>query len=76
MVDFPEPDGPTTATITFRTVIQETYDPEAYARLHPSGPKADYAWRLDGLSRAFEGGVDFVPLLKGVVSQFLETLLG
>lgn len=38
-------------------VFQETYDPVAYAALHPDGPKAQYAWRLTGQDRAYEAGV-------------------
>jgi len=38
--------------------FQETYHPEQYAYLHPSGPKADYNWRLGVFDRAFAGGVD------------------
>lgn len=37
-------------------VFQETYHPETYARLHPSGSKADYAWRLTCMDRAAEAG--------------------
>jgi 2-iminoacetate synthase len=36
--------------------FQETYHPETYARLHPSGPKADYAWRLTAMDRAIPAG--------------------
>jgi len=42
-------------------VFQETYHHETYARCHPRGTrKADYAWRLDALSRAMEAGCDDV----------------
>jgi 2-iminoacetate synthase len=37
-------------------VYQETYDREAYARLHTAGPKKDYDWRLDCPERAYAGG--------------------
>ncbi len=37
-------------------VFQETYHPETYAAMHPSGPKADYAWRLTCMDRAMEAG--------------------
>jgi 2-iminoacetate synthase len=40
--------------------FQETYHPDQYRRLHPSGPKADYNWRLGVFDRAFAGGVDDV----------------
>lgn len=40
-------------------IFQETYHHAAYARVHPGGTrKGDYLWRLDGLSRAFEAGID------------------
>ncbi len=40
-------------------IFQETYHEETYRRMHPSGTaKGDFMWRLDGLSRAFEGGID------------------
>lgn len=41
-------------------VFQETYHPETYARVHPSGFKADYAWRLYTMHRAQEAGIDDV----------------
>jgi 2-iminoacetate synthase len=43
-------------------VYQETYDPTAYATLHPDGPKADYAWRLTCHDRAHEAGLSDVGL--------------
>lgn len=40
-------------------IFQETYHKETYHRYHPvNTPKGDYLFRLDSLSRAFEGGVD------------------
>ncbi len=39
------------------TVYQETYDPELYARVHPSGPKADYRWRLGAPARGAAAGM-------------------
>jgi 2-iminoacetate synthase len=42
-------------------IFMETYHHKTYARMHPRGtPKADFLWRLDGLSRAFEAGQDDV----------------
>jgi 2-iminoacetate synthase len=38
-------------------LYQETYHPETYARLHPDGPKADYAWRLTSHDRACQAGL-------------------
>jgi 2-iminoacetate synthase len=43
-------------------VYQETYDPVVYARAHPDGPKADYAWRLTCHDRACEAGLRDVGL--------------
>jgi 2-iminoacetate synthase len=37
-------------------LYQETYDPEAYLRLHRRGPKRDAAHRLEGLHRALRAG--------------------
>lgn len=40
-------------------IFQETYNREAYAKYHPAGTKkSDYLWRLYGLDRAFQGGID------------------
>ena len=33
------------------TIYQETYDPEQYARVHPSGPKRDFNYRLETIIR-------------------------
>ena len=43
-------------------ILQETYDPRAYAALHPDGMKADYAWRVTGPDRAHEAGLPAVGL--------------
>lgn len=40
--------------------FQETYHLATYRRMHPSGPKADYLWRLHAPSRAIEAGIDDV----------------
>jgi len=37
-------------------VFQETYHPETYRAMHPSGPKADFAWRLTCMDRAMRAG--------------------
>ncbi|HAM33292.1 MAG: [FeFe] hydrogenase H-cluster radical SAM maturase HydG [Deltaproteobacteria bacterium RBG_16_66_15] len=36
--------------------FQETYHPETYARMHPTGAKADYAWRVTCMDRAIPAG--------------------
>lgn len=44
------------------TLYQETYDPLLYEKLHPIGPKSDYAYRLEGPERALSGGMRQVGL--------------
>ncbi|MHB1189741.1 MAG: radical SAM protein, partial [Armatimonadota bacterium] len=39
------------------TIYQETYDRDAYAYLHPAGPKRDYRFRLDAPERGCRGGM-------------------
>ena len=42
-------------------IFQETYHHATYAKMHPAGTrKGDFLWRLDGLNRAFEAGLDDV----------------
>ncbi len=58
-------------------VFQETYHHETYRRMHPEGTrKGDYLWRLDALSRAFEGGCDDVGIgaLFGLYDWRFEVL--
>lgn len=40
--------------------FQETYHIPTYRSLHPSGPKSDYAWRLNTMDRAIEAGFEDV----------------
>lgn len=37
-------------------IYQETYDRTDYAKFHTAGPKSNYDWRLDTLSRAAQAG--------------------
>lgn len=39
-------------------IFQETYHKETYEKLHQLGPKSNFLWRLYGLDRAFESGID------------------
>jgi 2-iminoacetate synthase len=41
-------------------LFQETYHLATYKKMHLSGPKADYHWRLNAMGRALEGGIDDV----------------
>ena len=43
-------------------LFQETYHKESYERLHPTGPKRDYAYHTEAMDRAMEGGIDDVGL--------------
>lgn len=43
-------------------LFQETYHRANYERLHPSGPKSDYAWHTEAMDRAMAGGIDDVGL--------------
>jgi 2-iminoacetate synthase len=43
-------------------VFQETYNREAYRRLHPGGPKRDYGFRIESQQRALEAGFNNVGL--------------
>ncbi len=43
-------------------LFQETYHKEEYQRLHPTGPKSDYAYHTEAMDRAMEGGIDDVGL--------------
>lgn len=38
-------------------IFQETYHHETYNNVHPFGPKSDFNYRLNGLSRAMEAGI-------------------
>lgn len=41
-------------------LFQETYHKENYEKLHPTGPKHDYAYHTEAMDRAMEGGIDDV----------------
>ena len=41
-------------------LFQETYNKENYEKLHPTGPKSNYAWHTEAMDRAQEGGCDDV----------------
>ena len=41
-------------------LFQETYNKEQYQKLHPTGPKSNYAWHTEAMDRAQEGGCDDV----------------
>lgn len=56
--------------------FQETYHPEVYKKMHISGPKANYQWRLEVMDRAIQGGIqDFgMGALFGLCDYRFEVL--
>jgi 2-iminoacetate synthase len=57
-------------------LFQESYHHETYRRMHPTGPKADYLWRLTAMHRAQAAGIDDVGIgaLFGLYDYKFETL--
>jgi 2-iminoacetate synthase len=57
-------------------IFQETYHQETYKTMHPSGPKSDYLWRLHGLDRAQQAGIDDIGIgaLMGLFDWRFETM--
>lgn len=41
-------------------LFQETYHKQDYEKLHPTGPKSNYAYHTEAMDRAMEGGIDDV----------------
>ena len=41
-------------------LFQETYHKESYEKLHPTGPKHNYAYHTEAMDRAMEAGIDDV----------------
>lgn len=58
------------------TVFQETYHRETYKKMHPSGKKSDYDWRLNTMDRALSNGMHDVGIgaLFGLFDYKFETL--
>ena len=57
-------------------LFQETYHHETYKKMHPTGPKSDYLWRLTAMDRAMEGGIGDVGIgaLFGLYDYKFEVL--
>lgn len=64
------------ARIGTYVLFQETYHHETYKKMHPRGPKSDYAWRLTAMDRAMEGGINDVGIgaLFGLYDYRFEVL--
>ena len=43
-------------------LFQETYHKKSYEKLHPTGPKSNYAYHTEAMDRAREAGIDDVGL--------------
>ena len=61
-------------------LFQETYHKESYEKLHPTGPKHNYAYHTEAMDRAMEGGIDDVGLgvlfgLEGYKYEFASLLM-
>ena len=56
--------------------FQETYHYSTYKKMHPDGPKNNYAWRLFAMDRALQAGIDDVGIgaLFGLTDWKFETL--
>jgi len=57
-------------------VFQETYHQETYKKVHPSGPKSNFLWRLHSPDRAQEAGIDDLGIgaLMGLFDWRFETM--
>jgi 2-iminoacetate synthase len=43
-------------------VFQETYHQETYRRMHPTGPKSFFGWRIDAIGRAIDAGIEDIAI--------------
>lgn len=57
-------------------IFQETYHEPTYRSVHPAGRKGDFLWRLYGLDRAMEAGIDDVGIgaLMGLYDWRFEVM--
>ena len=64
------------ANIGTYVLFQETYHHETYQKMHPQGPKADFAERVTAMHRAQEAGIDDVGIgaLFGLYDYKYEVL--
>ncbi len=58
------------------TVFQETYHQETYHRVHPTGKKHDFKWRLETMDRALTNGMNDVGIgaLFGLYDHRFEVM--
>lgn len=57
-------------------IFQETYHRDTYKKMHPTGLKANYDWRITAIDRAFQAGIDDVGVgaLLGISDYKFEVL--
>jgi len=57
-------------------LFQETYHRQTYKKMHPTGMKKDYDWRLSAMDRALEAGIDDLGIgaLLGLYDYRFEVL--
>ncbi|MCD7780788.1 MAG: [FeFe] hydrogenase H-cluster radical SAM maturase HydG [Candidatus Gastranaerophilales bacterium] len=61
-------------------LFQETYNKESYEKLHPTGPKHNYAYHTEAMDRAMQGGIDDVGMgvlfgLENYLYEFTAILM-
>ncbi|HPL67150.1 MAG TPA: [FeFe] hydrogenase H-cluster radical SAM maturase HydG [Smithellaceae bacterium] len=64
------------AKIGTYVLFQETYHHDTYRKMHPTGPKSDYSWRVTAMDRAQQAGIDDVGIgaLFGLYDYRFEVL--
>ncbi|MBN1904060.1 MAG: [FeFe] hydrogenase H-cluster radical SAM maturase HydG [Deltaproteobacteria bacterium] len=64
------------ANIGTYVLFQETYHHNTYREMHPTGPKADFAWRLCAQDNAMQGGINDIGIgaLFGLYDYKYEVL--
>jgi 2-iminoacetate synthase len=64
------------ANIGTYVLFQETYHHNTYRQMHPTGPKADFAWRLCAQDNAMQGGINDIGIgaLFGLYDYKYEVL--
>ncbi len=61
-------------------LFQETYNKESYEKLHPTGPKHNYAYHTEAMDRAMQGGIEDVGIgvlfgLENYLYEFTAILM-
>lgn len=61
-------------------LFQETYNKESYEKLHPTGPKHNYAYHTEAMDRAMQGGIEDVGIgvlfgLENYLYEFAAILM-